>query len=232
VPAARLRTVHNWVPGEVVRPEPWADGDGSFLVMYSGNMGAAHEFGTILDAAEELAADSTFRFLFVGTGKRKAEVAEAVRRRGLRNVSFEAPQPLERLSELLGSAHVHLVSMLPGADGIMVPSKIYGIMAAARPAIMVGSAHNEVARLLSDSGGGFTVGTGRSGELARLVRRLRDQPQVARRMGQAGRRYYERRLGRDHSVAAIVRAVTGRPLLPLALPPPIMEGVQAERRSA
>lgn len=234
VPAAKLLTVHNWVPGEAVRPLPWGANhmDGRFVVMYSGNMGAAHEFGTILDAADRLRADPAIRFVFVGTGRRRAEVVEAVRRRGLSNVSFESPQPLERLSELLGSASVHLVSMLPGVEGILVPSKIYGIMAAARPAIMVGSMRNEVAQLLAESGGGFTVATGRSDELALLIRRLHERPAVALQMGLAGRRYYARYLGRDRSVAAIVRAVTGRHALPLALPPPIVHVAETRRKSA
>jgi glycosyltransferase involved in cell wall biosynthesis len=235
VPAAKLVTVHNWVPGEVVRPMPWGDGhteDGRFVVMYSGNMGAAHEFGTILDAADQLRADPAIRFIFVGTGRRRTEVVEAARRRDLSNVSFESPRPLERLSESLGSAHVHLVSMLPGVEGTLVPSKIYGVMAAARPAIMVGPARNEVAQLLAESGGGFTIATGCPDEVAHAIRVLQNQPEVARSMGLAGRRYYERYLGRDRSVAAIVSAVTGRRALPLALPPPIMEGAETRRKSA
>jgi len=227
VPGRKIRTVHNWVPAEAVRPLPWGRSylegafglDGRFVVMYSGNMGMGHEFDTILDAAERLRRDPTIRFVFVGTGRRRAEVMEAARRRRLGNVQFGQPQPLGRLSELLGSARVHLVSMREGLEGILVPSKIYGIMAAARPAVMVGSTRNEVARLLAESGGGFTVGTGRPAELAALIGSLRDQPDVARRMGQAAREYYECHLGRDRSVAAIVEVVCGsskQALRPLA----------------
>ena len=133
-------------------------------------------------------------------------------------MQFAEAQPLERLSELLGSARVHLVSMREGAEGILVPSKIYGIIAAARPAVMVGSTRNEVARLLSESGAGQCVATGRGEELAALIRRLRDRPEAARRMGERGRIYYETHLGRDRSVAAIIEALVP-PLRSRGLPP-------------
>lgn len=217
VPAQKIAEVHNWVPSEAVQPLPWGRSyvddrlalNGQCVVMYSGNMGMAHEFGTILDAAELLQADGSVAFLFVGGGKRRAEVMEESHKRGLRNVRFMEAEPLDRLSDLLGSARVHLVSMREGLEGCLVPSKIYGILAAGRPAIMVGSTNNEVAELLRESGAGFVVGTGRAHEMAASIGRLREEPGLAYRMGQAGRQYYEQRLGRHRSVAAIAAALTG-----------------------
>lgn len=227
VPAEKLVTVHNWVPAEAVRPLPlggdYVGGrvrlDGEFVVMYSGNMGMAHEFDTILAAAELLKSDDSVLFLFVGHGKRRPEVMREAQRRRLRNVRFLEPEPLGRLSELLASARVHLVSMQEGMEGYLVPSKVYGTMAAGRPALMVGSVRNEVAQLLADSGSGFAVKTGRAHELAALIRWLHERPDLARRMGQAGRRYYERHLGRERSVPQIIGALTGREAPVLAQPP-------------
>jgi colanic acid biosynthesis glycosyl transferase WcaI len=217
VAAEKIVTVHNWVPSEAVHSLPWGrryvDGDrqfdGQFVVMHSGNMGMAHEFETILDAAELLKADNAILFVFAGDGKRRSEIVRESERRGLTNIRFMPPAPLGSLSRLLGSAAVHLVSMRQGVEGCLVPSKVYGIMAAARPAIMVGSTRNEVAALLRASGSGFTIVRGGAHELAAAIRQLRERPGLAARMGEAGRRYYERRLGRDRSVAAIVGVVTG-----------------------
>lgn len=218
VDAQKILEVPNWVPGEVVQPLPWradclgpdAGLDGRFVVMYSGNMGMVHEFETILDAARLLQEDDVL-FLFVGDGKRRQEIADGARARGLRCVRFMPPQPLGRLSQLLASAHVHLVSMRPAAAGLIVPSKIYGILAAGRPAIMVGPPENEASQALQSSGSGFTVANGRPEEVAQIVRRLRDHPRLGARMGRAARAYYEASLGRDHSVPRIVRALTQRP---------------------
>jgi glycosyltransferase involved in cell wall biosynthesis len=172
--------------------------------MYSGNMGLPHEFDTILAAAELLREDRSILFSFVGDGSRRREVEQEVRRKGMRNVRFQKPVPLSGLSQLLASGDVHLVSMRKGLEGLVVPSKIYGILAAGRPAIMVGSTQNEIAQLLTDSKAGFVVENGRAEELAAVIRNLRDQPDVVAQMGQAGRRYYEQHLGRVRSVAAII----------------------------
>jgi len=232
VDPARIATVHNWVPGESVRPVARRSANGRFLVMYSGNMGMGHEFGTMLDAAARLRDDRSVEFRFVGGGKRRAEVEAGAERRGLGNVRFMKPVPLRDLSELLGSADAHLLSMRPGLEGMLVPSKVYGILAAGRPAVMVGSTENEAARLIRRSGAGFVVPAGRAGELCSAIRRLRDEPELAPQMGRAGRRYYETRLGRDRSISAIVRELMGARVLPLILPSHSLRTVESGRKSA
>lgn len=180
----------------------------TFTVMYSGNMGAPHEFDTILEAAELLKDESSIEFLFVGDGSRKAEVVAEVKKRALNNARFMPFRPLAELSESLVSADLHLMSMRSGVEGCIVPSKIYGILAAGRPAVLVGSTENEVAMLLADSGAGLTVACGNGAELAGHIRRLRDDVALADKMGQAGRRYYEAHLGRERSVRRIVEVIT------------------------
>lgn len=229
---ARIATVHNWVPGESVRPVPLDRTDDRFLVMYSGNMGMGHEFETMLDAAAMLRGDRSVEFRFVGGGKRRAEVEAGASRRSLDNVRFMEPVPLGGLSALLGSAGVHLLSMRPGLEGMLVPSKVYGILAASRPAVMVGSTENEAARLLRSSGAGFVIPVGDAAGLCRAVGRLKDEPGLARSMGRAGRLHYDTRLGRDRSVAAIARELTGARVLPLPLLSGIMPASERRRRSA
>jgi len=208
----RIITVPNWVPRESVRPERRKGGapTGPFIVMYSGNMGMGHEFETVLDAAGQLRGERSVRFVFAGDGKRRAQVEAGSARRGLDNVQYMNPVPLERLSTLLGSADVHLITMRPGLEGTIVPSKVYGVLAAARPAVMVGPNSNEVARLLRQSGAGFVVPVGCPDALSKVLLRLRDEPGLAGRMGRAGRRYYEANLGRARSVARIIDVLTGR----------------------
>jgi glycosyltransferase involved in cell wall biosynthesis len=210
----RLVTVHNWVPAEAVQPRPWGRSyidrpglDGRFVAMYCGNMGMGHEFDTFLEAAALLRDDPQMMFLFVGGGRRRAQVQEHVRQGALANVCFADPVPLGELSDLLASARVHLLSMRPEADGCLVPSKLYGILAAARPCVMVGPRASDAGRLVQESGCGVVVAPGDAEQLARALRRLKDRPQEARRMGRAGRRHYEQALGRDRSVERIVRTL-------------------------
>ncbi len=211
LPRDKLTTVHNWVPAEAVQPRlrgqrsvgKCQTPDGRFVVMYSGNMGVAHEFDTILDAAALLQDDRDICFLFVGGGARRAEIAQGTEERRLGNVSFSEPRPLAELSGLLASADVHLVSMRPGWDGILLPSKLYGILAAGRPVLMVGPAGNDAAELVRESGAGFVIPNGEAQALVDAVRELRDGPRRAAKIGVAGRLHYERHMGRDRSVSRI-----------------------------
>lgn len=209
VPADRIVLVDNWVPAESVRPSdanrarlPGAHG--KFVVMYSGNMGLAHEFDTILAAAARLRDTPRITFYMVGQGKRRAEVEREAVGRGLGNITFMDPVPLDGLSDLLAAADVHLVSMREGVQGIVVPSKIYGILAAGRPAVMIGPRDSQVARLIQDSGAGHVVGVGGDARLAELLAALADPNAETLRLGRAARQYYESHLGRDRGVARIV----------------------------
>src|SRR5690606_3131947 len=107
----------------------------AFVVGYSGNFGRAHEFATLLDAAEELLRAPDIRFLMIGEGQQRGFVEAEARRRGLTNILFKPFQPSEMLSESLGVSDVHIVSLLPSLEHCIVPSKFYGVLAAGRPTI-------------------------------------------------------------------------------------------------
>ena len=140
----------------------------SYVVEYSGNMGLAHEFNTIIEAAELLksSGEKGIIFLFVGGGPREASVKEAVCRKGLNNVHFLPAQPEDQLSEILGTADLHLVTMMEGMSGLVVPSKIYGVMAASRPCLFIGPEDSEAALEILGSRVGTVV---RPGDVNALV---------------------------------------------------------------
>jgi len=124
--------------------------DGRFVVGYSGNLGRAHEFATFFGAAERLCGRQDVVFLFIAAGAQREQVDEEVGRRGLGNVLFKPYQPWERLHESLSAADVHLVSLNAALEGLIVPSKFYGIAAAGRPTLFVGNTDGEIARLLRE----------------------------------------------------------------------------------
>jgi len=154
--AADVSVVPNWPPAAVAsvphdeNPFRAEHGlDDRFVVAYSGNMGLAHPFDAVLDAAAALAAERPeVLFLLVGAGPRKADLRRQVRRRGLSNVRFLPFQPRERLAESLSAADLHLVTMRPELEGLVVPSKLYGALAAGRPALFLGPRDSEAARVV------------------------------------------------------------------------------------
>jgi glycosyltransferase involved in cell wall biosynthesis len=192
IPARDVSVVPNWPPASVT-PIPHdenpfrADHDlgDDFVVMYSGNMGLAHPFDAVMDAAAALQSDDrSVRFLFIGEGPRKADLQTQADRRGLDTVSFFPFQPYETLAQSLSAADLHLVTMENEAEGLVVPSKMYGALAAGRPALFLGPDRSEAARLVREHRCG-TVMPAPSG--ATLADAIRDWYDRADRE-QAGRR--------------------------------------------
>ncbi len=207
--------VHNWADGDTIRPRPLAGNelrrewgwDGSFVVLYSGNMGLAHEFDTVLDAAGLLADEPDVRFAFVGGGPRRGAVEQEVRRSGLSNVEFRPYVARERLGESLTAGDLHLVTLRPAAVGLLVPSKIYGILAAGRPTLYVGPPVGEVAEIVRGGQCGVCVDVGDARRLAAAVRAYRDDPGRARHEGGRARRLFEERFTRGRGVGHFVDLV-------------------------
>lgn len=161
-------------PADNALRREWGLGD-RFVVGYCGNFGRAHEFTTLLDAADALRDDPGIRFLLVGGGFGRRLVEDEIKRRGLTNIILQPLQPRARLAESLSAADVHIVSLLPALEPYVVPSKLYGIMAAGRPALFIGSAEGEVATTLQRHGFGETIAIGEGGALAeRIVSIQRD----------------------------------------------------------
>jgi colanic acid biosynthesis glycosyl transferase WcaI len=172
-----------------------------FIVGYSGNLGRAHEFDTLLGAARLLQADPEIAFLITGGGAKAAQLQQAVQEEGLVNLVFQDYQPPEQLGDSLAAADVHFVSLLPAMEGLIVPSKIYGILAAGRPAVFVGDPDGDVARLIREHQCGITVGVGQSMQLAAQLQALRDDPERVEAMGSRARALALSRYTSEHAVS-------------------------------
>ncbi|MFM8983409.1 MAG: glycosyltransferase family 4 protein, partial [Spartobacteria bacterium] len=178
---AKIAIIPNWAPpiqslDRSNNPFRRAHGlEGQFVVIYSGNMGLAHEFDTVLDAAESLRGQRVV-FLFIGEGPRRVEVEAAARLRGIDNIRVLPSQSAEKLSESLSAADAHLVTMRPNLCGLVVPSKVYGVLAAGRPCLFVGPADSEAARLIRETDSGFVVGPDQWAELASEILDLAGNP--------------------------------------------------------
>jgi colanic acid biosynthesis glycosyl transferase WcaI len=209
IDADRIRIVPNWADTASIVPQPAAASltrqrlglAGRFVIGYSGNLGRAHEFDTLIGAARLLRTDSRFAFLITGSGAKADSLRESVRAEGLDNFFFQPFQPAELLSDSLAAADVHFVSLLPALEGLIVPSKIYGILAAGRPALFVGDPDGDLARMVSAHDCGIAVAVGDSERLATELRLLRDSPARLESMGLNARRLGLARYASEHAVA-------------------------------
>jgi colanic acid biosynthesis glycosyl transferase WcaI len=209
VDAGKVRVIPNWANGTDIVPLSMGENplrkqwglEGKFVVGYSGNMGRAHDFDTLLRAAEILRANKAICFLIVGAGNQRAHVQDEVIRLGLDNVVLQPYQPREMLPQSLGVPDVHVASLLPQLEGLVMPSKIYGVMAAGRPTIFVGAKDGESARLLEVEGCGVSVGVGDAADFANAVLTLSREPERSNGMGMRARRAFESRFGKEISLA-------------------------------
>jgi colanic acid biosynthesis glycosyl transferase WcaI len=195
VPSERIATIPVWSQRDEIYPTPRDANpirkalglEGAFVAMYSGNLGLAHTFDEFIEAARLLRDRPNIVFLFVGGGPRLEEVKAARDREGLENVRLLDYVPRAQLQASLAMADVHLISMRPEMTGIVVPGKLYGAMAAGRPAIFVGPEHCEPADTIRDAGCGITTIPGDVDGLVAALLNLESSPSLARRMGEKGR---------------------------------------------
>lgn len=201
VPAERQRVIENWADGHALMPRPsrWSilrrslGAERSFVVQYSGNLGRAHEYQTVLAAAEELRDERGWRFVFVGGGVRMQHLRAEARQRALGDLQFLPYQPRESLGDSLAAADVHLSCLLPSMEGLIVPSKLYGILAAGRPVIVIGDPDGEHARLVRAEDCGAVVSSGDGAALVDALRGMRSDPQWMHAAGLRARALFERR---------------------------------------
>ena len=185
----RVTVIHNWSPSFATTPVPLPDNPyrrafglrDEVVFIYSGNLGRAHRFEALLAAGERLRERRDLRFLIIGDGPQLAGVRKAAQ--DWPNWSFLPPQPRERLAESLGAGDVHLISLEPKLEGLIVPSKIYGALAAGRPSIFIGAPDGQVAEILRGHDCGMTVDPEDNVALVLAIERLAADPALRRRLG-------------------------------------------------
>jgi len=192
---ARVVVIPDWADCEAITPGPkrnplseaWGLAD-RFVVMHSGNLGLGQGLETLVDAAARLEDLEDLVFAFVGDGVKRSALEARARQLGLRNVRFLPRQPKDRLRDLFAAADVFVVSLRAGLSGYIVPSKLYGILAAGRPYIAATDDDCEAAILARARGCGLVARPGDADELAARIRTLYADPALRVWMGENARR--------------------------------------------
>jgi glycosyltransferase involved in cell wall biosynthesis len=208
-PAVPVREIHNWSPSSDIKPldrsanplaYEWALND-KFVVGYSGNLGRAHELAIFLYAADRLKSRREIVFLIIGEGAQKQTLQKQANQRGLENMVFKAYQPKESLKFSLTLPDVHLVSLKPELEGLIVPSKFYSSIAAGRPVIFLGAADGELARCIEAGQCGISIPSNNVSSLANAIERLCDNRAQTLAMGSNARLLFEREFDQPIAIA-------------------------------
>lgn len=201
----KIAVVDNWADGSAIQPQPRVGDPNKLVVLYSGNLGLAHDLETVTEAIALLKGDDRFRFRFVGSGGRRPELAAFLQEHAIDSVDLLPYVQRESLGESLSTGDIGLVTQREACCGSVVPSKVYGLLAAGRPVLFVGPAAATPARIVERFGCGWHVRNGSGEALAALLRHLAAHHEEVKQAGQRARTALLEHFDRPLGVARIVR---------------------------
>jgi putative colanic acid biosynthesis glycosyltransferase WcaI len=194
-PADRLRVIPNWVDTDAISPRPvdndWSRANGlmgKFVVMHSGNIGHAQNLEALVRATTFLRDLDDLAVVIIGAGARHTALIRLAQRlhADLRSLPY---QSRDVLPQSLSAAHLHYVGLAEGLAGFVVPSRLYGIMAAGRPVVAAADPESETAQVVERVGCGMVVPPSRPELLAEVIRDAYEGRYDLDAMGARGRTY-------------------------------------------
>ncbi|MFB2969207.1 glycosyltransferase family 4 protein [Aerosakkonema sp. BLCC-F183] len=194
--ADKVAVIHSWADPDAIVPMPKQENwfaqkyklVDKFTVLYSGNMGRCHDMETIVEVAE-LLQNEPIQFVFIGDGAKRQACEDRISELGLTNCLFLPYQHKENLPYSLTACDLSLVTVSPGMEGLVAPSKLYGILAAGRPVGVICEERSYLRQLVEEAKCGASFRNNDAIGLANFIRRLVSDSQLADRMGKAGRSY-------------------------------------------
>ena len=194
----KIAVIHSWADPNWIKPidkqDNWFAHEFNFVdkftVLYSGNMGRCHDMDTILAAAEQL-QNEPIEFVFIGSGAKRQACIDKARSLNLENCRFLPYQDKSNLPYSLTACDLSLVSVSSGMEGLVAPSKLYGILAAGRPVAVICAAGSYLRQLVSEAHCGKAFDNGDGAGLAEFIRGLAADSHLAKTLGNSGRRYLQ-----------------------------------------
>src|SRR6266850_3005957 len=191
---SQVAVIHNWADCTAVTPGPRDNAFARlhglvdrFVVLHAGDIGLSQDLEIMLHAAEQLRDRRDIVFVLVGEGAKKRDLQEVAARRDLRNVTFLPFQPREAMDQSYATADVSLISLKRGLSGVIVPSKVYNVLASGRACVAAVEQDCEVADIIQRAGCGYVVGPGDATALRARVVELAANRDRAAAMGARAR---------------------------------------------
>ncbi len=159
-------------------------GSFSFVLVHAGNLGFYGAWNTLVTAARLLAGDGV-GLVFVGDGAQRSQIEAAAADSG--NIRFLEFFPASKIPSVLAAANAHVITVKRGLEGVVVPSKMYGILAAGKPIVAVAPKETDAVSLGIQRGFAVAADPDRPGEVVNAVRALASDPNKLKAMGEAAR---------------------------------------------
>jgi glycosyltransferase involved in cell wall biosynthesis len=202
LPPDLIHVAENWADGDLITATP-SRVAGSLRVVYSGNLGLAHDTETIAQAMLICKNDSRLHFTFAGGGARRKDLESVCTQHGVSNVKFLSDCDREAFGEWLASSDIGLVTQRSCCVGTVVPSKVYGLLAAGKPLLFIGPREATPARIIERFGCGWHIECGDVANLVALLRHLQQDPARLRIPGERAREAFLAHYDLPHGVSRI-----------------------------
>ncbi len=208
----RILVAENWAHSVAIQPVTRPGSNERLILLYSGNLGLAHDIDTIASAMLGLRSNEQFSFIFTGGGPRRKELQAFCHRESIAAAEFRPYVQRMSLGESLGAGDIGLVTQQDSCVGAVVPSKVYGLLAAGRPILFIGPEDATPARIIRRYGCGWHIRCGAAPALTELLLRLSANPAEVSAAGQRARKVLLEHFDRPIGVARICDLVGAVPL--------------------
>jgi|SRR5580704_3643814 colanic acid biosynthesis glycosyl transferase WcaI len=155
-----------------------------FVALHAGNLGFYGAWQTLIDTAKILSSENS-GLVFIGDGANRAVLEKSAA--GSSNIRFLPFRPFEQIPHVMMAGDVHIVTVRRGLEGVVVPSKLYSILAAGRPVLAVADAKSDAARIVCEAGCGLAADPDDPAAVAAALRTLRSDPARLAEMGRRSR---------------------------------------------
>ncbi len=159
-------------------------GNFSFVLVHAGNLGFYGAWNTLVAAARRLASEGV-GLVFVGDGAQRAQIQAAAT--GAGNIRFLDFFPAGKIPSVLAAADAHFITVKRGLEGVVVPSKMYGILAAGKPIVAVAPRETDAASIGVPRGFAVSADPDKPEEVVSAVRQLVFNANKVKAMGEAAR---------------------------------------------
>ncbi|MET3120954.1 colanic acid biosynthesis glycosyl transferase WcaI [Oxalobacteraceae bacterium GrIS 2.11] len=174
------------------------------VILFSGTLNSKQGLEIIPQLARKLEHRKDIMFVIGGEGVMKPELEAASE--GLSNIKFLPLQPVERLSELLAMANMHLLPQNSDAEDLVLPSKLSGMLASGRPVVAICNNGSEIAKVVVECG--LVVPPNDEAALMEAIFTLVENASERERLGIAARHYAEVHLSIEHILNNVVNEMS------------------------
>lgn len=210
VPQERVHIAQNWAGGYAIngflslKPPP-------LRILYSGNLGMAHEVETIDDVLKILAAETGIQFVFAGGGAARPGLEQRCRAANIPNITFQSYGDTRTFAENLRSCHLGLVTLRNGCEGTVVPSKIYSLMSIGRPILFIGPKAATPALLVREHQCGWHFEPGKAAETSAFLKLLSTDPSQIEKAGRNAKQAFEQHYNQASGTARLLQTLLSAP---------------------